>query len=195
MHSDIDSIERVKILRSLRLKHFDVLIGINLLREGLDLPEVSLVAVVDADKEGFLRSKSSLMQVAGRAARNVNGKVILYGDKITASMKHLIDETEKRRKIQIDYNNKNNITPKTILKNLDEIKSSTIVADKEIGEIIELEQKMELDDLDTLELKDKAKEIERKMLNYAKELQFEKAALLRNQLEKIKKNIPGDGDV
>ena len=195
MHSDIDSIERVKILRSLRLNHFDVLIGINLLREGLDLPEVSLVAVIDADKEGFLRSKSSLMQVAGRAARNVNGKVILYGDKITASMKHLIDETEKRRKIQMNYNNENNITPKTILKNLDEIKSSTIVADKEISEIIELDQKMELDDLDTLELKDKAKEIERKMLNYAKELQFEKAALLRNQLDKIKKNISGDDDV
>ena len=119
----------------------------------------------------------------------------LIHEKYDRVVKHLIDETEKRRKIQIDYNNKNNITPKTILKNLDEIKSSTIVADKEIGEIIELEQKMELDDLDTLELKDKVKEIERKMLNYAKELQFEKAALLRNQLEKIKKNIPGDGDV
>jgi len=195
MHSDIASIERVKILRSLRLKHFDVLIGINLLREGLDLPEVSLVAVIDADKQGFLRSKSSLMQVAGRAARNINGKVILYGDKITDSMKYLIDETDKRRKIQIKYNKENNITPKTILKNLDEIKSSTVVADKDINEILEFDEQIELNDIDSLELKDKVKKIERKMLNYAKELQFEKAALLRDQLEKLKNNISENNNV
>ena len=195
MHSDIDSIERVKILRSLRLKHFDVLIGINLLREGLDLPEVSLVAVIDADKEGFLRSKSSLMQVAGRAARNINGKVILYGDKITDSMKFLINETKKRRAVQIKYNKENNITPKTILKNIDEIKSSTVVADKDINEIIELDEQIEFNDIDSIEWKDKVKEIERKMLNYAKELQFEKAALLRDQLEKLKKHTPSNNNV
>jgi len=186
MHSDIDSIERVKILRGLRLKHFDVLIGINLLREGLDLPEVSLVAVIDADKQGFLRSKSSLMQVAGRAARNINGKVILFGDIITESMQYLIDETNNRRKIQDDYNEKNNITPKTILKNIDEIRLSTIVADKDIDEVINDDLELQIGNLNKIELKDKVKEIERKMLNYAKDLQFEKAALLRDQLEKLK---------
>lgn len=186
MHSDIDSIERVKILRGLRLKHFDVLIGINLLREGLDLPEVSLVAVIDADKQGFLRSKSSLMQVAGRAARNINGKVILFGDSITESMKYLIDETNKRRKIQADYNQKNNITPKTILKNIDEIKLSTVVADNEIEEIIKEDIDIDIKNLDIIEQKEKMEEIKRKMLNYAKDLQFEKAALLRDKLEKLK---------
>ena len=186
MHSDIDTIERVKILRGLRLKHFDVLIGINLLREGLDLPEVSLVAVIDADKQGFLRSKSSLMQVAGRAARNINGRVILFGDIITESMKYLIDQTNSRRKIQNRYNKKNNITPKTILKNIDEIKSTTVVADNDIEEIINDDIEIQINNLDSIELKDKVKEIERKMLNYAKDLQFEKAALLRDQLEKLK---------
>ena len=186
LHSEIDSIERVKILRGLRLKYFDVLIGINLLREGLDLPEVSLVAVLDADKEGFLRSKSSLIQVAGRAARNVNGKVFLYGDKITDSMKNLIDETSRRREIQISYNKKNNIEPETIIKNIEEIKLSTVVADKDIDEIITSNEKIEFSNLDELESKEMAENIERKMLNYAKDLQFEKAALLRDQLEKIK---------
>jgi len=186
MHSEIDSIERVKILRGLRLKHFDVLVGINLLREGLDLPEVSLVAVIDADKEGFLRSRSSLMQVAGRAARNINGKVFLYGDRITDSMKHLIDATNKRRKIQINYNKKNNIIPETIIKNIEEIRLSTVVADKDIDEIITSSDNIEFSNLDKIESKEMAKDIERKMLNYAKELQFEKAALLRDQLEKIK---------
>ena len=185
LHSDIDSIERVKILRELRLKHFDVLIGINLLREGLDLPEVSLVAVIDADKQGFLRSKSSLMQVAGRAARNINGKVILFGDRITDAMKYLIDETNKRRKIQNDYNLENNITPKTILKNIDEIRLSTVVADNEMEEIINDDIDIQIKSLDAIEIKDKVEDIKRKMLNYAKDLQFEKAALLRDQLEKI----------
>ena len=185
LHSDIDSIERVKILRELRLKHFDVLIGINLLREGLDLPEVSLVAVIDADKQGFLRSKSSLMQVAGRAARNINGKVILFGDRITDAMKYLIDETNKRRKIQVDHNLENNITPKTILKNIDEIRLSTVVADNEMEEIINDDIDIQIKNLDAIEIKDKVEDIKRKMLNYAKDLQFEKAALLRDQLEKL----------
>ena len=188
MHSEIDSIERVKILRGLRLKKFDVLVGINLLREGLDLPEVSLVAVLDADKQGFLRSRSSLIQVAGRAARNVNGKVFLYGDKITDAMKNLIDVTDKRRKLQIDFNYKNNITPETILKNIEEIKISTIVADgKEVDEIIKSDEIIQVLDINSFEAKEMYKNIELKMLNYAKDLQFEKAALLRDQLEKIKK--------
>ena len=188
MHSEIDSIDRVKILRGLRLRQFDVLVGINLLREGLDLPEVSLVAVLDADKEGFLRSKSSLIQVAGRAARNINGKVLLYGDKITDSMQYLLDETERRRILQIQYNKKNNIKPETILKNIDEIKSSTMVADKDIEDIIDYEDEVSYKDIDSVEAERITKEIEKKMLNYAKELQFEKAALLRDQLNKIKEN-------
>jgi len=188
MHSEIDTIDRVKILRGLRLQKFDVLVGINLLREGLDLPEVSLVAVLDADKEGFLRSKSSLMQVAGRAARNTNGKVILFGDKITDSMKFLIDETNRRRILQKKYNSKHNIIPKTIMKNEDSIKSTTLVADKELDEIIDMDEDLLKDGIDGLEEKEMIKEIERKMLNYAKEFQFEKAAILRDQIKKIKDN-------
>ena len=185
MHSDIDTIDRVKILRGLRLKKFDVLVGINLLREGLDLPEVSLVAVLDADKEGFLRSKTSLMQVAGRAARNTNGKVILFGDKITDSMQHLLDETSKRREIQKKYNSNNNIVPKSIIKDEKTVEFSTLVADKDIDEIIDANKDIDKIGLDGLEKKQMIEEIERKMLNYAKEFQFEKAAILRDQLKKI----------
>jgi len=186
MHSEIDTIDRVKILRGLRLKNFDVLVGVNLLREGLDMPEVSLVAVLDADKEGFLRSKSSLMQVAGRAARNTNGKVLLFGDKITASMKFLIDETIRRRKMQSEYNSNNNITPQTIIKDKNSIKSITLLADKEVDEIINVDENILKDGIEGLEKKQMIKEIERKMLNYAKEFQFEKAAILRDQMKKIK---------
>jgi len=186
LHSEIDSLERVKILRSLRLDKFDVLVGINLLREGLDLPEVSLVAVLDADKQGFLRSKSSLMQVSGRAARNVNGKVILYGDNVSDAMQYLIDETLRRRKIQIKHNKDNQIIPKTILKSKEEIESSTIIANKSVDDIINLEDEIELSNLDEIETKEMLKKIERKMLNYAKELKFEEAAILRDQLDKLK---------
>ena len=129
LHSDIDSLERVKILRDLRLGEFDILVGINLLREGLDLPEVSLVVVLDADKQGFLRSHTSLMQVAGRAARHQDGRVILYADKISDAMKYLISETQRRRKIQGKYNEKKGITPSTISKSIENILSSTSVAD------------------------------------------------------------------
>ena len=128
LHSEIDSLERVKIIKGLRLNQFDVLVGINLLREGLDLPEVSLVAVFDADKQGFLRSESSLLQVSGRAARNENGKVILFADKISPAMKSLIEITKKRRNIQESYNIKNNISPKTIFKSFEDIEKSTVVA-------------------------------------------------------------------
>ena len=150
------------------------------------MPEVSLVAVLDADKEGFLRSKSSLMQVAGRAARNTNGKVLLFGDKITASMKFLIDETIRRRKMQSEYNSNNNITPQTIIKDKNSIKSITLIADKEVDEIINVDENILKDGIEGLEKKQMIKEIERKMLNYAKEFQFEKAAILRDQMKKIK---------
>ena len=186
LHSEIPSLERVKIIRSLRLGHFDILVGINLLREGLDLPEVSLVAVLDADKQGFLRSKTSLLQVSGRAARNVNGRVILYGDKISEAMQYLIDETDRRRKIQKQYNKDNNIKPRTILKSKDEINNTTIVANKSIDKILEDSEEIELSNIDALEFKEMIKKIERKMLNYAKELRFEEAALLRDYLDKIK---------
>jgi excinuclease ABC subunit B len=189
MHSDIDTVERVQILRGLRLKKFDVLVGINLLREGLDLPEVSLVAVLDADKEGFLRSRSSLMQVSGRAARNVNGKVILYGDKITDSMKYLIEETERRKKIQIEYNKINKIKPQTILKSLEEIKLSTSVADT--ASINEANDSMVIDEttIDGMEAKTSLDDLRRKMLRCAKELQFEEAALLRDKIRIIEESI------
>ena len=147
-----------------------------------------MVAVLDADKQGFLRSKTSLMQVAGRAARNTNGKVILFGDKITDSMKFLIDETKRRRTLQKKYNNTNKITPQTIMKDEDSIKLTTLVADKEIDEIIDIDEDVFKVGIDGLEEKEMIKEIERKMLNYAKEFQFEKAAILRDQINKIKNN-------
>jgi excinuclease ABC subunit B len=189
MHSDIKTVERVSILRGLRMQEFDVMVGINLLREGLDLPEVSLVIVLDADKEGFLRSKSSLLQVSGRAARNVNGRVILYGDKITASMQNLIDETERRLKIQSAYNKKNDITPKTIYKSVDEIKLTTAVADAKGEYVTEEKLNIDVSTLDGVETKEILEQLKRKMQRCAKELQFEQAAILRDEIEKIEKEI------
>jgi len=186
MHSEIDSIERIKILRGLRLGSFDVLVGVNLLREGLDLPEVSLVIVIDADKEGFLRSKSSLLQVAGRTARNVNGKVILYGMKESSAMRHLMDTTNERRKIQQDYNIKHGIIPETIKKSIKDIESSTSVADH-------YERTLEKD-RDTFDekifamLDDESNiaALEDKMHKYAKEYKFEEAAIIRDKIQSLK---------
>ena len=188
LHSEIDSLERVKIIKGLRLNQFDVLVGINLLREGLDLPEVSLVVVFDADKQGFLRSESSLLQVSGRAARNENGKVILFGDKISPAMKNLITITSDRREIQKKYNIKHNISPKTIFKSSEDIEKSTVVALQ--NDIIE-DKDLEINenDLNIVELKDLIKKFERKMLNYAKELKFENAALMRNKIDNLKKQL------
>ena len=186
MHSDIDTIERIKILTSLRNDEFDVLVGINLLREGLDIPEVSLILVLDADKEGFLRSKTSLLQVAGRAARNVNGKVILYGDKITKSMKHLIDETSRRRKIQSEFNLKNNIKPKTVKKTNNIITS--MLVDKDERDLQKVNVKLfdkNIDELDKIEVMDHLESLKRKMKKYAQNFQFEQAALLRDEIIKI----------
>ena len=190
MHSEIDTIERVKIIRSLRLNEFDVLIGINLLREGLDLPEVSLIAVLDADKQGFLRSKSSLMQVAGRAARNVNGKVILFGDYITEAMQHLIDETAKRREVQKKYNKENGISPKTILKSIDEISLSTSVADEREDEMIKAIDSNDLninfENMDKVEMQDVISSLERKMKKAAENMKFEVAVIYRDKIKELK---------
>ena len=189
LHSDIDTIERVRILRELRIGEFDVLVGINLLREGLDLPEVSLVAVLDADKEGFLRSKSSLLQVAGRAARNETGLVILYGDKKTEAMKHLLDTSKERRSVQKDFNKRNNIIPKTIFKSIDDIMVSTSVADstKEYDD-----DSTPLTNLSDISDKDKEvilDELRKAMLNAAEELKFEKAAKIRDEIIAFEKDL------
>ena len=189
LHSKVETLERVKILRSLRLGEFDVLVGINLLREGLDLPEVSLVAVFDADKEGFLRSKSSLMQVSGRAARNINGKVIFYADKVTKSMKYVLDETKRRRITQREHNRKNNITPETIYKSVEEIRISTSIADEQTDYLISGEGILPETTLENIEDKDLLEIYKRKMLKFAKNLQFEQAAIMRDKIETIEDKI------
>ncbi len=194
IHSDIDALERVEIIRDLRIGDFDVLVGVNLLREGLDLPEVSLVAIIDADKEGFLRSERSLMQTAGRTARNVEGKVIMYADKITNSMKKTIDETNRRRKLQLEYNKKHKITPKTIYKSKDEILSSTSIADvrkKEYGSETSFTKVAEpvIKYMTKDQKKDLIDQMTEEMLAAAKDLEFEKAAYLRDEIEKLQKLI------
>lgn len=177
LHSDIDTVERVDILRDLRLGEYDVVVGINLLREGIDLPEVSLVIILDADKEGFLRSRTSLVQTIGRAARHVEGRVIMYADTITESMRYAIDETERRRKYQEEYNKKYNIIPKSITK---EIR----------GRLVETEEEKDVDmDIEKLDVRQKkllVKELNEEMLIAADRLQFEKAAELRDRIKEIK---------
>ena len=178
LHSDIKTIERSEIIRDLRLGKFDVLVGINLLREGLDIPEVSLITILDADKEGFLRSETSLIQTIGRAARNSEGHVIMYGDTITGSMKRAIDETERRRKIQEEFNEKYGITPTTIKKN--------------IGEIIQITKKAEEAEIEEFNREDIATiliNMESEMYKAAEELDFERAARLRDQIRKMKENF------
>ena len=196
LHSDIDTVERVEILRDLRLGAFDVLIGINLLREGLDLPEVSLVAILDADKEGFLRSARSLIQTIGRAARNINGKAILYGDKITKSMQQAIDETERRRQKQNDFNHKNGISPKTIQKEINEIidgidrGSSRKNGRKSKGTNKKFNDQIEVDLLRSpKDFSKKLADLEKKMYKYADDMEFEKAAQLRDEIAMLKKRV------
>ncbi len=180
LHSDIGAIERVEILRGLRLKEFDVIVGINLLREGLDLPEVSLVAVLDADKEGFLRSETSLIQVSGRAARNVSGKVILYADKITGSMERAMKETERRRRKQMRHNEEHGIVPETIYKSTEEIIQATSVADSRPAREVGPEEMFEGGDYQQM-----LASLEAEMMDAAKNLEFEKAASLRDKMEDI----------
>jgi excinuclease ABC subunit B len=192
IHSEVDALERVEILRDLRLGDFDVLVGVNLLREGLDLPEVSLVAILDADKEGFLRSERSLIQTAGRTARNLNGRVIMYADTITGSMRRMLDETARRRRKQVDYNTEHNISPATVYKSIDEVLAATTVADvkaardarrerakspliaEQVIRYLTPEQKADLMD-----------ELRKAMEQAARDLEFERAASFRDELQKL----------
>ena len=189
LHSEVDTLERVQILRDLRLGEFDVLVGINLLREGLDLPEVSLVAVIDADKQGFLRSRSSLMQTAGRAARHVNGQVILYGDKISDAMEYLINESSRRRKIQEDYNKKHGIKPESVHKSTDQIMGTTAVADSKHEEEPEKFKNRRGDDFSKIDKKLALDMMREEMLESAETLDFERAAKLRDEIAKIEKEL------
>ena len=189
LHSEINTLERVQILRDLRLGEFDVLVGINLLREGLDLPEVSLVAVIDADKEGFLRSRSALMQVAGRAARHINGQVILYGDRISDAMDYLIKESTRRRKIQEKFNKKHGMIPKSVYKSTDQIMGSTTVADSihEVGSDSDVSRKG--DDFSKMDQRLAVDMMRQEMFEAAENLDFERAAQLRDEITKMEKEL------
>ena len=191
LHSEIDSLERVDILRDLRLAEYDVLVGINLLREGLDLPEVSLVAIMDADKEGFLRSEVSLLQMVGRAARNVAGKVIFYADTITRSMQRTIEETNRRRKKQEEYNRTHGITPKTVYKTVEEIMQTTSVADVR-GKYKSKRKVREFDYMDKLTAREVITQLEKEMKEAAENLEFEKAARLRDEILKLKGKLTSE---
>jgi len=184
LHSDIETLERVKILRDLRKGEFDVLVGINLLREGLDLPEVSLVAILDADKEGFLRSGGSLIQTMGRAARHLEGLAILYADKMTDSMKFAIGETNRRRGIQSAYNEEHGITPETITKHLGELLSSVYEADY-VG-VPEIEETPEERYRSIDEIEKEIKALEKTMREAAKALEFERAAQVRDRIKNLR---------
>lgn len=179
LHSDIQTIDRVEIIRDLRIGKTDVVVGINLLREGLDIPEVSLIAILDADKEGFLRSETSLVQTIGRAARNSEGKVIMYGDTITKSMANAIEETNRRRQIQMSYNKKYDITPRSIIKDIADIVTVSMAAEKE-------EKYSEKALISTEQIKEMLVSLELEMFKSAEQLDFEKAASFRDEIKKIK---------
>jgi len=184
LHSDIDTLERAEIIRDLRLDVFDVLVGINLLREGLDIPEITLVAILDADKEGFLRSETSLIQTIGRAARNSEGHVIMYADTITDSMRLALDETERRRAIQMAYNEEHGITPKTIRKSVRDLISISKKVARE-----EMQLKKDPESMSKKELEKLIQDVEKKMKKAAAELNFEAAAQLRDQMVELKKML------
>jgi excinuclease ABC subunit B len=196
LHSDIDTVERVEIIRDLRLGEFDVLVGINLLREGLDMPEVSLVTILDADKEGFLRSDRSLIQTIGRAARNVNGKAILYADHITGSMQRALDETQRRRRKQIEFNAEHGITPQGIKKSVADILEGATVPGargKKPGKgrkVAEPAAAYQGDpaSMSPSELAKLIKQLEGRMAEHAKNLEFEEAARVRDQLSELKQH-------
>ena len=202
LHSNIDTLERIEILRGLRNGDFDVLVGINLLREGLDLPEVSLVAILDADKEGFLRSGTALIQTIGRASRNVNGTVIMYADNITGSIKYAVDETNRRRKLQAEYNEKNGIVPVTISKNISDIlfasgikskkESRKATASASAAAVSEKRGSFTEDGLMSMDLSridNIISGLEEEMHLAAQELDFEKAAIIRDEIKRIKKIV------
>ena len=193
LHSDVDTVERVEIIRGLRLGEFDVLVGINLLREGLDIPEVSLVAILDADKEGFLRSDRSLIQTIGRAARNINGKAILYADEITGSIKRTMEETERRRNKQISHNHKNNIQPKGVSKAIPDIMEAEI-SNKREKKYINDEFLKEYTGISPSIAMRKIKKLEKKMYEHATNLEFEEASKIRDEIKKIKDFIFSSSD-
>jgi excinuclease ABC subunit B len=191
LHSDIQALERVEILRDLRLGRFDVLVGINLLREGLDLPEVSLVAILDADKEGFLRSDRSLIQTVGRAARNLRGRAILYADKVTGSMQRMMEETDRRRTIQIEHNRVHGITPRTIIKSVQEIELTTRVADARERQLAKVAETKASYGAEGKSAEEMVVELETEMREAAARLDFERAALLRDQLLELRASMDG----
>ena len=191
LHSDIDTVERVEIIRDLRLGTFDVLVGINLLREGLDIPEVSLVAILDADKEGFLRAERSLIQTIGRAARNVHGKAILYADHITDSMRRAIDETERRRAKQMAFNVAHSIVPRGVTKRIKDIIDGVYNVDEARAELREEQERARLEDLSEKQIAKEIRRLEKKMMDYAKNLEFEKAAQTRDQLVLLRERLFG----
>jgi excinuclease ABC subunit B len=197
LHSDVDTVERVEIIRDLRLGAFDVLVGINLLREGLDIPEVSLVAILDADKEGFLRAERSLIQTIGRAARNVNGKAILYADKITDSMRKAIGETERRRERQLAHNLAQGIVPRSVRKQVRDLIDGVMTEKSGRDDLKAAQAVAEVEALSEKDLGKRIKQLERQMLEHARQLEFEKAARLRDQLALLKEQAFGasTGDV
>ena len=189
LHSDIDTVERTEIIRDLRLGEFDVLVGINLLREGLDMPEVSLVAILDADKEGFLRSEGSLIQTIGRAARNINGRAILYADQVTKSMQKAVDETTRRRDKQEAYNIEHNISPKSVSKNIADVMEgarSQEYVQKRVSGKGKKQNDLVLVPKSTKEISKLLIEMEKKMLKHAQDLEFEEAAKVRDQLRQLR---------
>jgi excinuclease ABC subunit B len=183
LHSEIDTLERIEILRDLRLGKFDVLVGINLLREGLDLPEVSLVAILDADKEGFLRSGTSLIQTIGRAARNVFGKVILYADTMTDSIRYAVNETNRRRTIQIAFNSKHGITPQTIKRNIADIMQAISAPQSAVS------NKKESKQISPEEILPTIRQLDRQMHEAADKLEFERAAAIRDEIRNLRKKL------
>jgi excinuclease ABC subunit B len=190
LHSEIDTVQRIEILRDLRLGEFDVLVGINLLREGLDLPEVSLVAILDADKEGFLRSDTSLIQTIGRAARNVEGKVLMYADTVTESMRHAISETERRRQIQIAYNAEHGIDPQTIRRKVSDILLTMQLDSGRGGATPQRRRRRRTEpEMPREELERLIRSLEEEMHQAAKELRFEYAARLRDEVKDLRREL------
>ena len=192
VHSEVEVLERVEILRDLRLGEFDVLVGVNLLREGLDLPEVSLVAILDADKEGFLRSEKSLIQTAGRTARNVNGLVILYADTVTGSMQRMMEETRRRREKQMAFNEEHGVSPRTIYKTIEEVLAATAVADVKAARDARMERasmpkvaEQIVRYLTPEQRKDLLEELRTEMIRASKDLEFERAATLRDEIKRL----------
>jgi excinuclease ABC subunit B len=189
LHSDIDTVERVEIIRDLRLGQFDVLVGINLLREGLDIPEVSLVAILDADKEGFLRSERSLIQTIGRAARHINGKAILYADRMTRSMLAAIDETNRRREKQLAFNQQHQITPRGVHKRIKDLIDGVYSLDSAQRKLKVSESQMNYDTLNERQISKEIQRLEKQMLNAARNLEFEQAAQYRDDIKRLKNKL------